>query len=286
MKKIIPLSICCLLLPFLSSAASKVDQQLILRSDILGRDVRYTVYLPDGYEENNRFYPVLYLLHGNGDDHRGWTQQGEAQSIADRCIREGIATEMIIVMPDAGRGWYVNRFDGTERYEDMFFRELIPTIEREYRALTDKENRAVAGLSMGGHGAMLYALKHPEMFSVCCALSAAFFTDEQIRERERQSPGQMSRLFGDDLSGRHWQANSPVHLMGEIDRKAIGHLRFWFDCGDDDFLYKGNSTMHVLMRDRAIPHEYRVRDGGHTWTYWRSGLVDVLSFVSHSFRRS
>lgn len=266
--------------------ASTLKQDCSLPSKILGREVKYAVYLPDGYDTNERDYPVLYLLHGLGDDYRGWSQQGEVQAIADRTIAEGTATPMIIVMPDAGRTWYVNDFAGKTNYEDMFFQELIPHIAQSFRTRTEKEFRAIAGLSMGGYGSLLYALHRPDMFAACCPLSAAVFTSEDLERRGGDFPQLFEGLFGKGIVTEHWRKNSVLDLMAAMPDTQKGSVRFRIDCGDDDFLYRGNSALHVLMRDRNIPHEYRVRDGGHSWTYWRTGLPKTLRFVSQSFRRS
>ncbi len=264
-------------------AEGTIRQNGTLKSTILGRAVAYSVYLPDGYDTDTRSYPVLYLLHGLGDDHTGWSQQGDVKAIADRTIASGQAAAMIIVMPDAGRGFYVNRFDGKDSYEDMFFKELIPHIETTYRTRTTREYRAVAGLSMGGYGALLYGLRHPETFGSVAALSAAVFTDEEAQQSDKAI---FEQLFGPPYPNAYWSQHNPLELMQQLPNPKQPPVRFWIDCGDDDFLYKGNAALHVLMRDRKIPHEYRVRDGGHTWSYWRSGLVDVLGFVSKSFWRS
>lgn len=286
MKKLLPFVAAGLFAVCNALSASNLIQNRTMYSPTLDREIRYAIYLPDGYDTNDRSYPVLYLLHGLGDDHRSWSQQGEVQAIADKAIGEGTAAPMIIVMPDAGRTWYVNRYDGRENYEEMFFGELIPHIDKTYRTRTEKEYRAIAGLSMGGYGSMLYALHRPELFAACCPLSAAVFTDEELREKGGAFPRLFEELFGPGILTDHWKANSVLDLLSALPDSLKNAVRFRIDCGDDDFLYRGNSALHVRMRDRGIPHEYRVRDGGHSWTYWRTGLPDVLAFVSQSFRRS
>jgi len=148
----------------------KVYDNLSLPSKILKGNRKYAVYLPPDYETSQRSYPVLYLLHGGGDDQTGWVQFGEVLNIADREILEGRATSMIIVMPDANTGTrgYFNDPKGEWRYEDFFFEEFMPFVEKTYRIKADKRYRAVAGLSMGGGGSFMYALHHPELFSAAC----------------------------------------------------------------------------------------------------------------------
>ncbi len=154
------------LLPALLLAQSKVYDNLSLPSKILKGDRKYAVYLPDGYETSQRSYPVLYLLHGGGDDQTGWVQFGEVQHIADKSITDGTATPIIIIMPDANTGQrgYYNDVKNEWRYEDFFFEEFMPFVENKYRIKKDKRYRAVAGLSMGGGGSFIYALHHPELF--------------------------------------------------------------------------------------------------------------------------
>jgi enterochelin esterase-like enzyme len=274
------------ILPLLLNAQSgKVHDNLTLRSKILNGDRKFAIYLPPDYETSQRSYPVLYLLHGGGDDHTGWVQFGEVQSITDKAIREGNATAMIIVMPDAntGRRGYFNDVKGDWRYEDFFFQELMPHIEKTYRTKNEKRYRAVSGLSMGGGGSFMYALHRPDLFAAACPLSAAAgpITQEDAKTfLSRNNPG----LADSAISGyykRH-SALSLINTMPDSSKKAV---RWYIDCGDDDFLYEGNSLVHIAMKKRDIPHEFRIRDGAHNWTYWRTALPDVLSFVSMSFRQ-
>ena len=159
----------------LFAQGSKVFDNLSVQSKILNMERKYAIYLPPDSEASSRSYPMLYLLHGAGDDQTGWVQFGEIQNITDKAIAEGKATPMIIVMPDAntGRRGYANTATGTWLYEDFFFKELMPAVEKKYRIKAEKRFRAVAGLSMGGGGSFAYALHHPELFSSACPLSAA-----------------------------------------------------------------------------------------------------------------
>lgn len=169
----------------------KVFDNLSMPSRILKGERKYAVYLPPDYETAQRSYPVLYLLHGGGDDQTGWVQFGEVQHIADKAIREGKATPMVIVMPDAntGRRGYFNDINGEWRYEDFFFEEFIPFIEKKYRIRGEKRYRAVAGLSMGGGGSFMYALHRPDMFSSAAPLSASTgpLSIEEFKNRLRSN---------------------------------------------------------------------------------------------------
>ncbi|MDH5608963.1 MAG: esterase family protein [Cyclobacteriaceae bacterium] len=268
-----------------------VKESLSVPSKILGKTVEYSIYLPAGYDQTNRSYPVLYLLHGYTDDETGWTQFGEVQKIADQMNASTEVTPMIIAMPDGGVDWYINSYDGKTKYEDFFIKEFIPFIEKTYRARAEKRYRAVAGLSMGGHGTLIYALKHPEMFAAAAPLSAKAFSKDEIIEQDEASwervfgfvygPG----LVGEERITSHLKNNTGLFLVENGDPEALRKVRFYIDCGDDDFLIKGNLELHARMLDKKIPHEFRVRDGVHNWTYWRTALPEVLKFVSVSFHQ-
>ncbi|UCH62151.1 MAG: esterase family protein [Fidelibacterota bacterium] len=267
-----------------------VNEGLTVKSKILKEDVRYTIYLPYDYGTSSRYYPVVYLLHGYTDNDMGWMQFGEAHMIADEAIGHREIPPMILVMPDGGVSFYINNYDNSTRYEDFFIKEFVPYIEKKYRIRSEKRYRGVAGLSMGGFGSLIYALKHPDMFAACAAFSAAVFTEEEIINMDEEIWPIIGRLFGPELEGKariteHLLSNSPIHLVQNTDIEQIKSTWMYIDCGDDDFLYKGNSTFHIILRDLNVSHEYRVRDGGHQWSYWRSGLADGLKFIGTSFHQ-
>jgi enterochelin esterase-like enzyme len=285
MKKLL-IVFCAAALPVLINAQeSRVYDQLTLPSKILKGDRKYAIYLPAGYETSQRDYPVLYLLHGGGDDQTGWVQFGEVKHIADKAIKEGIATPMIIVMPDAntGRRGYSNDVIGEWRYEDFFFEEFMPYIESTYKIKKIKEYRAVAGLSMGGNGTLIYALHHPELFGSACPLSAGS-GPVNIRNLRRSLGADSSRVKK-ELYDAYIEKYDIPGLINKIADDKKKDIRWYIDCGDDDFLYEGNSMLHIAMRKKEIPHEYRVRDGAHNWTYWRESLPEVLRFISAGFHR-
>ncbi|MGM9507877.1 alpha/beta hydrolase [Larkinella sp. GY13] len=263
----------------------KVLDNQSLKSKILKSDRKFAIYLPPDYETSQRTYPVLYLLHGAGDDHTGWVQFGEVLHIADRTIAEGKATPMIIVMPDAntGRRGYENDVKGEWRYEDFFFEELMPFVEKNYRIKAEKRFRAISGLSMGGGGTFTYALHHPELFSSACPLSAA--TGPVSTEDAKTRLARTNQTATDDELQAYFNRQSVLNLVNTIPDNQKKAVRWYIDCGDDDFLYEGNSLVHIAMRKKEIPHEFRIRDGGHTWTYWRASLPTVLEFVSAAFHQ-
>jgi S-formylglutathione hydrolase FrmB len=282
------------LIPALSGFAQSglLKESLKLKSTILSKDMEYSIYLPADYETSNRRYPVLYLLHGYGDDETGWTQFGEAHLICDRSIQAGETAPMIIVMPDAGVTWYINSYDGKVNYEDYFVKELIPHVDETYRTRPTKQYRAIAGLSMGGYGTLIMATKHPEMFSSAAPLSSGVFTDEEIISGDdRLWKTVLGDLYGKkELVGKsrltdHYLKNSILKIVEQANTDDLKKVRFYIDCGDEDFLIKGNMALHSALIDKKIPHEFRVRDGVHNWTYWRTALPEVLKFVSESFHQ-
>ena len=293
--------ILCFLFNVAGYSQSTVFESLSFESNKLGRKVSYSIYLPSDYNTSKRNYPVLYLLHGYTDNETNWIQMGQMKTIADRAIANEEAVPMIIVMPDAWDTWYINQYDGKVPYEDMFFEELIPYMEKTYRIRSDKESRAIAGLSMGGYGSFLYSLHHPDMFCACAPLSAAVFDDTVMEARKalvvvRCVQGCAAglfiplmqivafRLFGP--GDEHWKQNNVLKILSDWDQNNLPKIRYYIDCGDDDGLLDGNMQVHQIMRQKGIRHEFRVRDGGHSWTYWRTALPEVLKFVSQTFCRS
>jgi enterochelin esterase-like enzyme len=279
------LSFCFVITSF--SQTGKVFDNLTIKSSILKSERKFAIYLPPDYETSQRSYPVLYLLHGMGDDQTGWIQFGEVLSITDAAIKDGTATAMIIVMPDANteKIGYFNSINNDWRYEDFFFEELMPYVEKAYRIKSKKQFRAIAGLSMGGGGSFMYALHRPDLFSSACPLSAYVGPLSIDDAKETLSKYFNETNIDEDKLIPYYKNHNAISLIENLPADKLKSVRWYIDCGDDDFLYEGNSLVHVAMRKKNIPHEYRVRDGGHTWTYWRESLPEVLKFVSDAFHR-
>lgn len=268
-----------------------VKEGLTMESKTLGKKVRYTIYLPFDYETSTRFYPVVYLLHGYTDNDMAWIQFGEANLTADEAIAKREIPSMIIAMPDGGPSWFINNYNNSVRYEDFFFQEFLPYIESHYRTRPEKRYRAVAGLSMGGFGSLVYAMRHPDMFAACAAMSAAVNTTDQIVAIEDSTwksswpitvygPGS-----GQARLTEHFLSYNPIRMVETGDAEKLKSVRIYLDCGDDDYLTIGNAMLHVALTQKKIPHEYRVRDGAHTWSYWRNGLTDAVIFIGSSFHK-
>lgn len=272
-----------MLLPALPSRAGSIVTDS-LRSDILGAQVKYNVYLPDGFAGSGKEYPVVYLLHGLSDDYTAWSRKGNMQTVVDELIGTGEACEMVIVMPNAGgpdtrKTWngYFN-MPGWH-YEDFFFQEFLPAVESKYRIAGDKAHRAVMGLSMGGGGSVVYAQRHPDLFSSCYAMSA--WLDEQSPDAGGRSEKDCL-FYVCEAVHRH----SALAFLDEADDTVLDALRGvrWFiDCGDDDFLLDINVAFHQKMRSKRVKSELRVRNGVHNWEYWHLALRWALPFASRNF---
>ena len=253
-----------------------------MESKLLGAVKEYSIYLPDGYDKSDRSYPVLYLLHGANGTHTSWPTSGNAKRIIDGVIKEGRSVPMVIVMPDASgegkdfNGLNFGYFDQTNwPYERHFIEEFIPYIESTYRIKADKRTRAIAGLSMGGYGTMFYTMRHPELFSSACPISARMsgtpynknrsYTDEYITTLDSLAGVKIAQSLSDEQIA------------------ALRQVRLRVDCGDDDYLFDGNVDFVRALRSHKIPVEFRVRDGGHSWIYWQTALPDILTYVSIGF---
>ena len=252
----------------------------------LGVDKAYRIYLPDGYDSDaEKSFPVLYLLHGAGGTCDTWSKNYNMKTITDWRTRSGFSIPMIIVMPDArgiaenNRGKNMGYFNVPGwNYQDFFFEEFLPEIERRYRIRGTREFRAIAGLSMGGGGTTIYSMEHPELFCTACPLSARV---QGVPERTDPTMADYLRAIKDHDMVAYLQNASP-----EV-QKAIGQIRWYIDVGDSDYLFEGCAHLFLLMRELKFPcANFRVREGTHQQEYWRTALPDVLTFVSIGFAES
>lgn len=276
MKKVLFL-ILALMASSLCTAQTVLEKSM--KSNILGCDRNYCIYLPAGYDESNAKYPVLYLLHGLTDNHTAWRDRGNINEIATDIFSKGDAQAMIIVMPDAGTA-YDGYFNCPGwRYEDFFFNEFIPHIENSYRICATRGHRAIAGLSMGGGGTIGYALRHSDMFSSAYAMSAlAGMIENSWISRNADA---RRRLFIQSVV--EYNNIAIVENATNELRDSISSVRWFIDVGDDDFLLENNFDFIKAMRKQRIRHQLRVRDGGHTWQYWQQSLYIALPLISEGF---
>jgi len=256
-----------------------------IKSTILGATVRFNVYLPTAYKTTEAKWPVVYLLHGLTDTYTAWAQKGNMKEIADELIDKNEASPMVIIMPNAGGPDVNNIWNGyfnmpNWSYEDFFFRELMPAVEEKYHCIGDKGHRAIMGLSMGGGGSVVYAQKHPDMFSSCYAMSAWL---DNKNDEVGYKKGSYDKLY---LVGQAVRKHSALDYLDNADEATLEKLRtvaWFFDCGDDDFLLQQSMDLHMKMRARKVHSELRVRNGVHNWEYWHLALRLSLPFASRNF---
>ncbi len=278
----------------LLTCQSKIIASLSMESSILNTSVKYSVYLPDGFEKTDQSYPVVYLLNGFTGDETDWIRLGHVKDITDQLINGKQIDPIVIIMPDGDDRLYMNKDDGTYNYEDMFIKELMPFVENKYRIKKDKNARGISGLSMGGAGSLRLALKYHDLFGACAAFSAGLGTEEEIINEDqgsfdyyfgRISPSTIG-VKGKDRMNATLKDYSLYDMVKTKNKNQLKSVDIYFDCGDDDFLAIGNATLHIELTKRGIPHEYRVRDGAHTWNFWVESLPIGLTFIGNSMRFS
>lgn len=216
------------------------------------------IYTPPGYDESKAKYPVLYLLHGNGEAQNGWVMNGRANIILDNLIAERKARPMLVVMPQghalqaAGVAPLVRLSGETQMYSERFPKDLledvIPLVERRFRVIPDPDRRAIAGLSMGGGQALTIGLSHPELFHYVLGYSAAVSSQFTNSEKE----------FKDVLANPE-KASAKLRLL-------------WLSCGRQDFLYEANRKFAETLKAKGVKLTYRETEGAHVWSVWRNNL--------------
>ena len=220
------------------------------------------VYTPPGYDQSRDSYPVLYLLHGNGEAQNGWVMNGRANIILDNGIADGRVAPMIVVMPQghalqgAGVGPLVRLGGETSMFSPRFPRDLledvVPLVERKYRAKKGPEHRAIAGLSMGGGQALSIGLANPKVFSYVLGYSAA-------------------------VGGQFLDMTDVLPKAGAPSLRS--YRLVWLSCGRQDFLFKANQEFAEVLRQRGVDLTYRETDGAHVWSVWRHNLRDTLPLL-------
>lgn len=257
--------------------ASATAGEIITRefdSPALARKWSYAVYLPDGYERSQLRYPVLYLLHGNGQNLHSWAKEGRIQSTLDEMIAKREIPPTIVVMPDAGTTWFVDR---KENMETAFMRDLLPDVERTFRTIAAREGRVVAGLSMGGYGAMRFALKYPEMFAAAGLLSPAIYHPQPPAGSSARRVG----VFGSpEFDPEVWKSlNYPALWDAYLAKKQP--VPMYINSGDDDqfFIEVSATEFYSLLRRNKNPAELRIVDGAHGWSVWADTIDDALRYL-------
>jgi S-formylglutathione hydrolase FrmB len=281
---------------FIASSSAQAQSRIqcnALSSQILKYPVHYCVYLPASYDTGATktvpdHYPVLYFLHGLGDNEKtlfnsgGWT-------LLDDLRQEHKLGDFLIVAPEGRRSFYINSADSSVRYSDFFLQEFIPLIEKKYRIAKGRSNRAISGISMGGYGALRFAFSHPEMFSAASAQSAALITespqDLDTAARSGAPLGKMlADVFGNPIDSSHWKNNDPF-VLAQKNAAALKRLAIYFNCGQDDNygFEKGAAALHEELQKEGVKHEYHLYPGDHSLTYFLVHFSEVMEFHSRAF---
>lgn len=235
----------------------------------------YTLYLPSGYDtDTTKEYPVLYLLHGGNCSNTDWETFGGLCHLADSLIACGKMEPMVIVCPEANKDNMIWFNAPHWKYEDFFFQEFVPYIEKTYRIKEGKDYRSVAGYSMGGGASVVYGIRHPELFHVVYGMSS--YLRRQYLEFLKDDP---SAEWRQQLVEEHNPIRS-VEKGTEADVLRWKNVRWFIDCGDKDFTYDANIDLIAAFRKQGIPYELRIKSGGHDWNYWRQSLHDALVYIS------
>ena len=274
-------SICLLVLAtLLTTTASaeqprRVHQQTIqFKSDLIEKVLPYSALLPPGYFKSNKRYPVLYLLHGLFGRYDDWiTRTNLAQYAA--------AYDLIIVTPEGKDSWYIDSATvPTDKYESYFLREVIPDVDARYRTIKDRRARGVAGLSMGGYGALKYGLKHRDYFAFAGSMSGAL--DPTNRTEEHPGFGwnilrpSISAAFGAPNSAAR-QLNDLHQIVRDLTAADISSLPYlYFDCGLEDGFLATNRELAEILVAKKTAHQYRQLPGGHDWQYWDRQVREIL----------
>jgi len=279
------LLICIVLLPRPTLATSRVECNS-LPSKILARPVRYCIVLPPSFDADKaRTFPVLYFLHGLGDNEQFFVHSG-AWNLLEDMRDKGELKDFLIATPDARSTFYINARDDKERYEDFLLQEFFPYVEKHYRVAAGRANRAISGISMGGYGALYLAFRHPQLFSSVSAHSAALieklpnFLAGALPDSPRSRV--LGNAFGNPPDPVFWQAHNPIVIARAAN---LAHLNIYFDCGDrDDFGFEaGAIALDKVLASRQIPHEFHIYPGRHDASYFAEHLPASLEFHSRHF---
>ena len=262
-------------------------------SRALAGPMRFSIYLPPGYhapDRAERRYPVVYMLHGVGDDERAWPQFGRVEQTLDGLIAARELPPFIVVMPNGMKSWWVDSADigGPGNYATAVRDDLPAHVEATWRAMTVRDGRFVAGLSMGGFGALRLGFEHPERYRAVGALSAALWTRVQPGWKPAD-PARMTRIFtgafGEPFDPQRFLANHPRRYLPRVQDPAEP-IGIYLQAGDDDGFGTQFATLELFeeLRDRNIPAELRIDDGGHDWKVWRSALGPMLQWFATRIR--
>ena len=267
MKKLLTLAVALVLC---GSAMAFNRETVAIHSEAMNKNITITVILPDNYHEKKDL-PVVYMLHGHGDNHTAWDTKGQTGVLAD-------LYNTIIVMPDGGvNSWYWDSpVNESYKYETFVTKEIISYIDSHYKTKADRTARAITGLSMGGHGALYLALRHQDLFG------AAGSTSGGVDIRPFPKNWGISKWLGTiEEHPENWEAHTVINL---VERLEPGKLSLIIDCGYDDFFFGVNCALHEKLLKAGIKHDFYVREGVHNWDYWRNSIQYQLLYFSNYFK--
>ena len=247
-----------------------------LNSKMMGREMPYRVILPAGYQDakSTSRHGVIYLLHGLTGHFNNWIDITKVEEYA-------LSSKFIIVTPEGDNGWYTDSVSKpNDKYESYIIKELIPEIEAKYRTIADRDNRMIAGLSMGGYGATKFGLKYPEMFSLIGAFSGALGAAAYSEKNAATAGRGIDTIMGPEGSeGR--ASNDIFKLVRDLTPEKIKALPFIYQsCGTEDFLIQNNRDFMMLLVEKKVPHEYRQHPGAHNWIFWDDQIREFLDVAT------
>jgi S-formylglutathione hydrolase FrmB len=271
--------------PLATASGSEPSVETVqFQSQLVNTKLPYNVILPPGYRAaGTTRYPVLYLLHGWAGHYTDWITRTQ---IADYAAQY----HLIVVMPEGNNSWYVDSGGvATDKYETYILTELIPDVDKRFRTIQARYGRAVAGLSMGGYGAIKYGLKYPATFEFAASISGAFgvtrYTQNEIGGSNWDP---FLKIFG-PVGSETRRANDVFEITRCLTSARIASLPyFYFDCGTEDAAQHVNPNRELseLFLEKKIPHEYRELPGDHSWAYWNQQVQVVVQIAAAKMRAS
>lgn len=279
------LAVCSL--PTFASAQGRIDCSAF-NSHILNRAVRYCVMLPSDYESNLKTkYPILYFLHGLGENEQTLLQSG-GWGLVEDLRRDHKVGEFLMVAPEGRGSFFINSADGHDRYGDFFLTEFLPFIETKYRVVRERQSRGITGLSMGGYGALRFAFAHPELFGSVSAQSPALMTESPRElDGDLRDAGPLAKLlgnvFGNPINVAHWNQNNPF-LLARKNQAQLRTQAIYINCGQQDAYGFAASAeqMHKQLLAEKVRHEFHLYPGGHNAEYFLSHLGETIEFHWHA----